>query len=168
MAMLQLKDDSMHRELKKYAEENGTTLTDLVENIVFDFLFNKGLKEKVADHFIKKDDYETMARALVNKFMQTHMKQFSAEICDITLKIPMWQHLLGMYRLTYDQGQWPSPYVDPAWMDFASRYAATTSKSICGRGTDRGCGQEFAPMRLGQLFCNNKCAATHKLQEVPA
>jgi hypothetical protein len=166
MAMLQLKDDSMHKELKRLAEEQGVTLSDLVENIVFDYLFNKGQGEKISDHFVKADDYETMARSMIAKFLPTHMRQFSTEMCDIVLKIPAWQHLLAMYRLAYDQGQWSSPYVDPAWAEFAMKYQSAVQKSICGKGTLKGCGCEFEPLRIGQIFCTNKCAATLKNPQV--
>ena len=105
MPSITLKDELLYQKLKKYAEETNTTISDITEDMVFDFLTRKG-KDTSAfdDYYIRKEDLEVQATNLINTTLPAHIAAFAKEIAYLNLKIPLWQHLMGIYRLAHDQG----------------------------------------------------------------
>ena len=59
MPSITLKDELLYQKLKRYAEKTNTTISDITENMVFDFLTRKG-KDTSAfdDYYIRKEDLE--------------------------------------------------------------------------------------------------------------
>ena len=155
MPSITLKDELLYQKLKKYAEETNTTISDITEDMVFDFLTRKG-KDTSAfdDYYIRKEDLEVQATNLINTTLPAHIAAFAKEIAYLNLKIPLWQHLMGIYRLAHDQGQFPAPFLDTAWSS-----VKITAQHVfkC-----KNCGKTAELKRLGQRFCNNNCAAEYE------
>lgn len=151
MATLNFKDDQLFGLFRKHCEEQGLGVGETIENIIFDFLFKKGESEKFNEYYIKKTDLETQAVNLIDLSMPEHIKVFAIECADVILHIPLWQHLMGIYRLAYDQQQFTGAMIDPSWRDNTVEYE---KKSKCP-----ACKQTFEPRWLGQIYCSNQCSA---------
>ena len=152
MASLTVRDADLYRKFCEYAAAEGKTITDFTDDLVFDFLMKKGEKlETLSDHYIRKDDYEGQARNMVDALIPEHIRIFAEEVCNKILGITLWQHLMGTYRLAYDQGQFTAPFLDPSW---SGKTEVLKKQSKCPT-----CKKNYPPRWVGQIFCSNACAA---------
>ena len=143
--------DNIYKSLQDWCTEHNHSIEDVINDIVFDFLFAKGSIKKLTEHYIKIDDLESQAVNLINRTLPSYVKDFADDMCEMSLKIPRWQHLMGVYRLAFDMSLFPQPLLDPGWEEHADR---VNSMSKCPK-----CREMFKPGYIGQLYCSNKCGA---------
>lgn len=142
--------ENIFASLTDYCTEHKQDIQDVINDIIFDFLFAKGNIRKLADHYIKIDDLEGQAVNLIKRTMPEYVKEFSDDICEETIKIPRWQHLMGMYRLANDMSLFPQPLLDPEWEERTEG----KSQNKCPH-----CKKMFTPKYIGQLYCTNQCGS---------
>jgi hypothetical protein len=141
---------NIYASLQDYCTENNKDIQDVINDIVFDFLFTKGNIRKLAEHYIKLDDLEAQAVNLIKKTLPEYVKDQSDDFCENVIKVPRWQHLMGIYRLAYDMSLFAQPLIDPGWEEKVE----VKSQSKCPH-----CKQMFKPSYIGQLYCTNSCGS---------
>jgi hypothetical protein len=142
--------DNIHASLRDYCIENNKDIQDVINDIVFDFLFTKGNIRKLAEHYIKLDDLEAQAVNLIKRTLPEYVKDQSDDFCENVIKVPRWQHLMGIYRLAYDMSLFAQPLIDPGWEEKVE----VKSQSRCPH-----CKTLFTPKYIGQLYCKNQCGS---------
>ena len=148
-------DRTILESFQQWCNDNEKDPQALINDVLFDFLFNKGRTKHIEDTYIKRDDFESQAKNLIEKTLPTHIQEMARDMSEFSLKIPMWQHLMGVYQLAFDMSLFPQPVIDPGWE--AHEKERVTSK--CPQ-----CRKTFKPSYLGQLYCTNECGSKAALQ----
>lgn len=97
------------------------------------------------------------AANLLLSILPSSIREYAAELADITLKIPRWQLILGSLMAQQESGNLPAPSIDPAWRQIE----LLLEKSICAY-----CKKEFPSKRFGQKFCSNLCGDKARGEEI--
>ncbi len=103
---------------------------------------------------------EESGRQLIS-LLPVSIRDYMIELANITLKIPVWQLLLGSVMAQYESGNLAAPSIDPSWR----QAELITGESTCHYHKCPLPERKFTPKRIGQLFCSNSCGDGDRLEK---
>jgi len=99
------------------------------------------------------------AASLLLRQLVPAVRDYAFELCDLTLKIPRWQLVLGAVLAQFESGTLQAPSIDPSWRQIEVAVGVSTCKYV-------KCGKTFPPKRFGQSYCSPQCGNLARKEEI--